>query len=276
RKKLMPYFVVDTMGHIPGLSGLFVAGIFSASLSTISAALNCLAAVTMEDYYKPLYRYFRKKSPSSKRVAIQTKFLALLYGVICIAMAFIVQHLGSILSASLTIFGVVGGPLLGLFTLGMFTLMANEAGSLTGLTCGIVLGLWMGFGPKPPLTRLPTRTDGCENLAFNSTMILSKSITKQNRDYMWLYRVSYLYNGVFGFLATLIIGYSASFIIRRITGRTIEQENYDHNLFIPCLSKSVLVRKKDNKTFMLVQTSEPCDVINDDNFQEKYTKVDLD
>lgn len=48
----MPYYVVDTMGNIPGLSGLFVAGIFSASLSTVSAAVNSLAAVTIEDYYK--------------------------------------------------------------------------------------------------------------------------------------------------------------------------------------------------------------------------------
>jgi sodium-coupled monocarboxylate transporter 8/12 len=48
----MPLYVVDTMGNIPGLSGLFVAGIFSASLSTVSASLNSLAAVTVEDYYK--------------------------------------------------------------------------------------------------------------------------------------------------------------------------------------------------------------------------------
>lgn len=48
----MPYFVVDSMGHIPGLSGLFVAGIFSASLSTVSASVNSLAAVTLEDYLK--------------------------------------------------------------------------------------------------------------------------------------------------------------------------------------------------------------------------------
>lgn len=46
----MPYYVVDSMGHIPGLSGLFVAGIFSAALSTVSAALNSLAAITLEDY----------------------------------------------------------------------------------------------------------------------------------------------------------------------------------------------------------------------------------
>lgn len=50
--QLMPLFVVDTLGHIPGLSGLFVAGIFSGSLSTVSGALNSLSAVTVEDYVK--------------------------------------------------------------------------------------------------------------------------------------------------------------------------------------------------------------------------------
>lgn len=50
--QLMPLFVVDAMGAYPGLPGLFVSGIFSASLSTVSAAVNSLAAVTLEDYIK--------------------------------------------------------------------------------------------------------------------------------------------------------------------------------------------------------------------------------
>jgi len=40
------------MGSIPGLTGLFVAGIFSSALSSVSPVLNSLAAVTMEDYIK--------------------------------------------------------------------------------------------------------------------------------------------------------------------------------------------------------------------------------
>lgn len=48
----MPLFVVDAMHGYPGLPGLFVSGIFSASLSTVSAAVNSLAAVTLEDYIK--------------------------------------------------------------------------------------------------------------------------------------------------------------------------------------------------------------------------------
>lgn len=52
----MPLYVMDTMGSIPGLTGLFVAGIFSSSLSTVSPVLNSLAAVTMEDYVKVYYK----------------------------------------------------------------------------------------------------------------------------------------------------------------------------------------------------------------------------
>lgn len=50
----MPYYVVQMMKSAPGLLGLFIAGIFSASLSTISAACNALAAVTLTDYVNRL------------------------------------------------------------------------------------------------------------------------------------------------------------------------------------------------------------------------------
>lgn len=49
-QQLLPLYVVETMGMVPGLSGLFVSGIFSGSLSTVSSALNSLAAVTYQDY----------------------------------------------------------------------------------------------------------------------------------------------------------------------------------------------------------------------------------
>lgn len=53
--QLMPLFVVDAMESMPGLPGIFVSGIFSASLSSVSAAMNSLAAVTLEDYIKVLF-----------------------------------------------------------------------------------------------------------------------------------------------------------------------------------------------------------------------------
>ena len=126
RDQTMPLFVVDAMGDIPGLPGLFVSGIFSASLSTVSAALNSLAAVTLEDYLKPLYQKVKRKPMPDLQSSFPTKVMAFLYGVVCIAVAFLAQKMGGVLQASLTIFGVVGGPLFALFTMGMFTTRANQ------------------------------------------------------------------------------------------------------------------------------------------------------
>src|SRR5688572_13230609 len=50
--QLFPLFIMDTMGNIPGLPGIFVAGIFSASLSTLSSGINSLSAIFLEDIVK--------------------------------------------------------------------------------------------------------------------------------------------------------------------------------------------------------------------------------
>ena len=46
--QLLPLYIVERMSSLPGLPGLAVAGIFSGSLSTVSSAINSLAAVTLE------------------------------------------------------------------------------------------------------------------------------------------------------------------------------------------------------------------------------------
>ena len=122
----MPLFVVDAMGNLPGLPGLFVSGIFSASLSSVSAALNSLAAVTLEDYLKPLYAKIKKRPLPDMQSSYPTKIMAFLYGMVCLGVAFLAQFMGGVLQASLTIFGVVGGPLFALFSMGMFTKRANQ------------------------------------------------------------------------------------------------------------------------------------------------------
>lgn len=52
--QLMPLYVMETLSRYPGIPGLFVAGIFSAGLSTISSTVNSIASVIFEDYLKPL------------------------------------------------------------------------------------------------------------------------------------------------------------------------------------------------------------------------------
>lgn len=53
--QLMPYYIISTMTEYPGLPGLCIAGIFSATLSTISSAVNSMAAVTYQDIIRPIW-----------------------------------------------------------------------------------------------------------------------------------------------------------------------------------------------------------------------------
>jgi solute carrier family 5 (sodium-coupled monocarboxylate transporter), member 8/12 len=44
KDQVVPLLVMDTLGEFPGLPGIFVAGVFSAALSSLSTGLNSLAA----------------------------------------------------------------------------------------------------------------------------------------------------------------------------------------------------------------------------------------
>lgn len=226
RDQLMPIFVVDALSDYPGVPGLFVSGIFSACLSTVSSSVNSLAAVTLEDYIKPLYLLIKKTPLPEITSTLPTKITACIYGIICVGIAFLAQNLGGVLQASLTIFGVVGGPLFGLFTLGMFTIRGNQRGAITGLAIGLVFSLWIGFGqPKPYPTYLHFGDSDCsrfENITRGyptpqavRTETCNLVDPRPGNEYFWLYRVSYLWLVVFGFFVTLIIGYVVSYVLER-------------------------------------------------------------
>ncbi|XP_063619368.1 putative sodium-dependent multivitamin transporter [Cydia splendana] len=226
--QLMPYYVVDSMRRIPGILGLFVAGIFSATLSTVSSSCNSLAAVTLIDYMGKCCHVRKSYIPWL------TKLAACVYGLVFLGVAFIAEHLGGVLQAALTIFAVVGGPVLGVFTLGMFTTFANEAGACTGLISGLALTLWINFGrPRPSPTRLPVSVEDCVS---NTTLPVVPEINPG--DYFYLYRLSYLWTSPIGLVCVLVVGSVVSLLWRhqqpwQRAGRT----HPDPALFTPPLAK---------------------------------------
>ena len=56
---MYPLFVMQILGRFPGLTGLFISCILSATLSTFSSGVNSMATVILEDIYKRL----PKKNP---------------------------------------------------------------------------------------------------------------------------------------------------------------------------------------------------------------------
>ncbi|PIO40856.1 Sodium-coupled monocarboxylate transporter 1 [Aquarana catesbeiana] len=218
--QLMPYLALDILRDFPGLPGLFVACAYSGTLSTVSSSINALAAVTVEDLIKP---YF--KSLSETKLSWISKGASLLYGAICIGMAALASLMGGLLQAALSIFGMVGGPLLGLFSLGIIFPFTNPIGALTGLLVGFTISLWVGIGaqiyPPLPISSLPKflSTEGC-NFSTNANRTLTTALPtvtgilsetqaqlgeRPDLADSW-YSLSYLYFSTIGTIVTVVVG----------------------------------------------------------------------
>uniref|UniRef100_A0A8D2Q1C3 Solute carrier family 5 member 8 n=1 Tax=Varanus komodoensis TaxID=61221 RepID=A0A8D2Q1C3_VARKO len=216
--QLMPYLVLDILGDFPGIPGLFVAGTYSGTLSTVSSSINALAAVTVEDFIKPNFEV--TESRLSWISMGMSKF------VLCLFMAAVASVMGALLQAALSVFGIIGGPLLGIFSLGILLPFANAKGAFSGLLCGFFCVMWIGIGsqkyPPPPhrTLPLPLSTEGClrPNVTIptevTTTMLPPSLILRKYnlfsrspiQDY-W-YSLSYLYFSMLGTLITFIVGSS--------------------------------------------------------------------
>ncbi|CAG5978806.1 unnamed protein product [Menidia menidia] len=252
--QLLPYLVMDILASFPGIPGLFVAAAYSGTLSTVSSSINALVAVTVEDFIFPMCKPF-----SPKQITWMNMGLSVFFGALCIGMAGVASLMGSVLQAALSIFGMISGPLLGLYLLGMFFRTTNSVGGLTGMIIGLVLTLWVGIGAQmyPPTDdkTLPLKlsTAGCnntisQNLTTATPWTSPVTVTQQPDDRPPLadswYSLSYVYFCLLGMLTTMVIG----LLVSIITGGC-KQEKLDSKLFGSDDTAAELHMGVDNLTF---------------------------
>lgn len=98
---MLPLFVMQTLGELPGLSGLFIAGVFSAALSSLSTCLNSMSAVVLEDFVKP----FVKKPLSEQATNWIMRSVVVVIGVLCVFMVYVVEKMGTVLQLTMSLEG---------------------------------------------------------------------------------------------------------------------------------------------------------------------------
>uniref|UniRef100_A0A8C2TFS7 Solute carrier family 5 member 5 n=1 Tax=Coturnix japonica TaxID=93934 RepID=A0A8C2TFS7_COTJA len=220
----MPYLVLDIFQTSPGVPGLFLACAYSGTLSTASTSINAMAAVTVEDLVKP-----RMPTLPPRRLMLISKGLSLFYGTACITVAALASLLGGgVLQGSFTVMGVIGGPLLGAFVLGMFVPVCNT-GVFGGLGVGLMLSLWVAVGgslyPAPADVAGVLPASGAHCPLYNHTAspnhtVMMGPLPPQHHspeparppivgDF---YAISYLYYGALGTLSTVLAGVLLSYI----------------------------------------------------------------
>ncbi|KAJ8023599.1 Sodium-coupled monocarboxylate transporter 1 [Holothuria leucospilota] len=172
--QLLPYFVMDLFGDKPGLPGLVTSCVFSAALSTVSSGLNSLAAMAGEDIVKSI-----SPNISDSKYTIITKLIAFSFGAVAILVTYLASQFDGILQATVSIFGLVGGPLLGLFSLGVFFPCVNSYGAFFGTLVGVSMSFWVGVGALlyPPGTNPPSLSTEMCYMNVNDTLSPSTTVS---------------------------------------------------------------------------------------------------
>lgn len=117
-----------------GVTGLIIAGIFAAAMSTLSSIINSVGTLVSVDFYQKLAR-----SPDDKTAVRIAEWSGVLVGVIGILIALVMSRydINSLFDVSIELAGLLGGGFAGAYTLGMFTTRANWQGVVIGVVAAI-------------------------------------------------------------------------------------------------------------------------------------------
>ena len=147
---IFPTFVVEVMP--PGLTGLVVAAILAASMSTLSGSINSLAAATVHDIWLPL----SKRAVDEKRTLRLARAFSLVWGVVLLTAALLYRQQGTpVVVVALSIASFTYGALLGGFFLGILWRRAMQRDAITGMAIAIFVMTFIVFS-KPLLPLLPS------------------------------------------------------------------------------------------------------------------------
>jgi solute:Na+ symporter, SSS family len=151
---IFPRFIVEVMP--PGLTGLVIAAILAAAMSTVSGSLNSLSAATTHDIYLPLTR----KTLDERRLLAIGKRFTLVWAVILIGGALLYRQQGTpVVVIALAIASFTYGGLLGGFFLALLWKRARQRDAIIGMSVGIVTMTFVVFAKQlspliPALTPL--------------------------------------------------------------------------------------------------------------------------
>lgn len=128
--ELLPKFIVE--GLPAGVSGLLLAGILAAAMSTLSSSLSALSSSTVTDVVGSL-----RKTPMTDKEGLRLgRWATIGWGLAFIAPAVFFQNdSGNIVILALGIAGITYGALLGAFALGLFNKRARALDANIAFVC---------------------------------------------------------------------------------------------------------------------------------------------
>ncbi|CAH1964545.1 unnamed protein product [Acanthoscelides obtectus] len=229
--QILPLFVMETVGHLRGVPGLFIAGVFGAALSSLSVILNSTAQVFLEDFVYGCLRI--QLNERTGKILVKTVVLVL--GSVAVAFLYVVEHLGGVLPLASALSSIAAGTTCGVFTLGMLVPWSNSKGAVVGAISGAVMSGIVSFGQQyvaaaklvVPHKLSVIAEDWCYD---KYGMEASRNQTVIPEDYpdeshiFPLFRLSFLWITPVGVLTVLIVGSLVSLLTGRRNLKTLDPD----------------------------------------------------
>jgi SSS family transporter len=138
--QVFPIFIANQLPA--GMAGLVIAGIFSASMSSLDSSMHSVSTVVTVDFYKRFTKNFSEASSLSmgRWVTLVVGFLGTL--VACIMALYPVASLFFLFQE---ILGLFGSAVAAVFILGVFTKRTNGPGALTGALISLMAVVWVKY-----------------------------------------------------------------------------------------------------------------------------------
>ncbi len=144
--EIFPKFIIEEMPS--GLSGLIIAGLLAAAMSTLSGSVNSLASVTLGDFTLPR---FGGEMPPERQLS-RSRMFTMMWTAVLVGMAVFFIYSGSkvLVEIALGVASFTYGGLLGLFLLGRLVRHVDERRAIIAFFAGIgtmiVVVTWSGIG----------------------------------------------------------------------------------------------------------------------------------
>jgi len=138
--KVFPHFIVN--GLPVGITGLLIAAIFAAGMSTVSTSVNSTATIILSDYYR---RYFKNATEKSSMKVLYIS--SVIFGALGIIIALSLVGVESVLDAWWSLASIFSGGMLGLFLLAFLSKSVRNIDAAVGVIIGALVIIWMSLSP---------------------------------------------------------------------------------------------------------------------------------
>ncbi|MBR4846231.1 MAG: sodium:solute symporter [Bacteroidaceae bacterium] len=133
---VFPYFIANQLPV--GLTGLLIASIFAAGMSTVATSVTSSSTIILTDYYKRI-----RQQTSDRENLLVLKISSLIVGILGIIIALALLNVESILDAWWKLSSIFSGGMLGLFLLGYIAHKARHVDAAIGTICGVIIIGWI-------------------------------------------------------------------------------------------------------------------------------------